>query len=227
MTTKRQLPESNQERVFVFDKNYRCDRWDRSDLYEQFSLTFKDQPIAHTADHTENAHKKQPTSQPPKEDANGSNRKPIFPDVFTVSLKSIKEYTTEKDRDVCIPLHSTIPLKKRRRMLYMLLESGEIAMDGLVDSEAFINAMSFSDYNAIKMKSDSFVIKEYPQPPFKIDCANAQLGQPISTADIDFIIGTDTFIILSKTSFPILGLNCMRNHQTVIEPSIFLTSRFS
>ena len=94
-------------------------------------------------------------------------------------------------------------------------------MDGLVDSGAFINAMSWSDYNAIKMNSDSCVKKEYPQPPFKIECANAQLEQPIATADIQFNIGTytftDTFVILSKTSFPIIGLNFMRNHQAVID----------
>ena len=106
-------------------------------------------------------------------------------------------------------------------MLYLPLEFGETTMDGLVDSGAFINAMSWSDYNAIKMSSDNCVIKEYPQPPFKIDCANAQLEQPIATADIQFnfvtYTFTDTFVILSKTSFPIIGLNFMRNHQEVID----------
>ena len=106
-------------------------------------------------------------------------------------------------------------------MLYLPLEFGEITMDGLVDSGAFINAMSWSVYNAIKMNSDNCVIKEYPQPPFKIECANAQLEQPIATADIQFNIGTytftDTFVILSKTSFPIIGLNFMRNHQAVLD----------
>ena len=106
-------------------------------------------------------------------------------------------------------------------MLYLPLEFGELTMDGLVDSGAFINAMSWSDYNAIKMSSDNCVIKEDPQTPFKIECANAQLEQPFATADIQFKIGTytftDTFVILSKTSFPIIGLNFMRNHQAVIE----------
>ena len=71
------------------------------------------------------------------------------------------------------------------------------------------------------MNSDSCVIKEDPQPPFKIECANAQLEQPIATADIQFNNGTytftDTFVILSKTSFPIIGLNFMRNYQAVID----------
>ena len=98
-------------------------------------------------------------------------------------------------------------------MLYLPLEFGEITLDGLVDSGAFINAMSWSIYNAIKMNRENCIIKEYPQPPFTIECANAQLEQPIATADIKFNIGTytftDTFVILSKTSFPITGLNFM------------------
>ena len=144
-----------------------------------------------------------------------------FHNNFPIALNSIKEYITERDGDTYIPLHSTIVLKNRRRMLYLPLEFGELTMDGLVDSGAFINAMSWSDYNAIKMNSDNCVIKEYPQPPFKIECANAQLEQPIATADIQFNIGTytftDTFVILSRTSFPIIGLNFMRNHQAVID----------
>ena len=88
MTTRRQLPESNQECVYVFDKNYRCDPWDWPDLYDQSSLTVKVQPIAPTVDQIENAHNEQPTSQPPKKDTNGSNRLPIMPDDSLVSLNS-------------------------------------------------------------------------------------------------------------------------------------------
>ena len=223
MTTKTPLPESNQEKVHVFDKEYRCDHWDRPNIYDQSALifTFKDQPIAPTVDQTENAQNEQPTSQPPKENTNGSTRKPIFPDYLPVSLISIKEYKTGKDGNTCILQHSTIQLKKRRRMLYLPLEFGEITMDRLVESGAFINAMSWSDYKKFKMNSDICVIKEYPQPPFKFECANAQLEQPIATVDIHFNIGTytftDTFVILPKTSSPITGLNFLRNHQAVID----------
>ena len=102
-------------------------------------------------------------------------------------------------------------------MLYLPREFGEITMDGLVDSGAFINAMSWSDYNITKMNSDSCVFKEYPQPPFKIECANASKA----TADIQFNIGsyrfTDTFVILTKTTFSTIGLNFMQNHQAMID----------
>ena len=205
-TAKRPIPESIQERVYVFDKDYRCLPWDRQDLHDQSSLSFKHQPLALTVDQTENAHTEQPTPQPPNGDTNGSNRKPFFPDDFPISPKSIKEYITEKDGNVCIPLHPTTPLKKRGSKLFLPLECGEITMDGLVDSGPFINAMPWSDYNAIKMNSESCVIKEDPEQPFKIECANAQLEQPIATADIQFNIGTynftDTLVILSKTTFP-------------------------
>ena len=161
----------------------------------------------------------QPSPQSTEGDTYGSPEKPIFLDDFPTSLNSIKEYVTEKDGSAYIPLHSTIPLKKRRRMLYLLLDFGKITMDVLVDSGAFINAMSWSDYNAIKMSSDNCIIKEYPQPPFRNECASAPLEQPIATADIQFNIGTyqltDTFVIFSMTSCPIIGLNFMRSHQAV------------
>ena len=169
MTTKRPLPASGQKKIFVFDNDYRCDPPYRSDLYDQSSLTFKEQPIAPTIDQNTNALDEQSTSQLPKEDTNGSTMTSIFPEDFPVSLNSIKEYITEKNGDTYIPLHSTVVLKKRQRMLYLPLEFGEITMDGLVDSGAFINAMSWSEYNAIKMNSDICVIKEYPQPPFKLN----------------------------------------------------------
>ena len=171
--------------------------------------------------HNESAPDNNSSSQTTEEDTHDTTKIPISHNDFPTALNSIKEYITERDGDTYIPLHSTMVLKNRRRMLYLPLEFCELTMDGLVDSGAFINAMSWSDYNVIKMNSDNCVIKVYPRPPFKIECANAQLEQPIATADIQFNIGTytftDTFVILSKTSSPIIGLNFMRNHQSVID----------
>ena len=209
------------EKELTQDEDHGDDHKQHPNPLTQPPLTNTTQSTITQTEQTENAFDDQPSSTQTKEDTYGSTQAPIFPEDFPTSLNSIKEYVTEKDGETYIPLHSTIVLKNRRRMLYLPLEFGEITMDGLVDSGAFINAMSWSDYNAIKMNSDSCVIKEYPQPPFKIECANAQLEQPIATADIQFNIGTytftDTFVILSKTSFPIIGLIFMRNHQAVID----------
>ena len=118
---------------------------------------------------------------------------------------------------------STINLKKQRRMLYLPLEFGEITFDGLVDSGAYRNALSWSDYTMICNNTENCITKEYPQPPFKIGCANATVEQPIATADIPSNISsynfTDTFVVISRTSFPVFELNFMRNHQAKIDPA--------
>ena len=79
-----------QERTYVFDKDYRCDPWDRPNLYNQSSFTFKEHTTAPSVNQNTNAHDGQPSSRIPKEDTDGSNRKPIFSDDFPVSLNSIK-----------------------------------------------------------------------------------------------------------------------------------------
>ena len=218
---KRPPPEKEQELTFLQDQDYRRDYQNHTNLLSQPTTNTKEFSVTTQIDHNENAPDDHFSSQTTEEDTHGTTKIPIFHNDFPTSLNSIKEYLSEKDGDTYIPLYSTIVLKNRRRMLYLPLEFSEVTMDGLVDSGAFINAMSLSDNNAIKMNSDNCVIKEYPQPPFKIECANAQLEQPITTADIQFNIGTytftDTFVILSKTSFPIIGLNFMRSHQAVID----------
>ena len=71
------------------------------------------------------------------------------------SLDFIKEFIIHRDSDSYIPLTSTIPLKKRRRMLYLPLEFGAITIDGLVDSVAYINAIPWSDYIMIKNNTEN------------------------------------------------------------------------
>ena len=218
---KKPYPQTEQEETYSHDKDYRDNPKQHANLPTKPPLLTRELSVTNQLERNENAPDDRPSSQHNEEDNHDSTKAFMFPDNFPTSLNSIKEFIAEKDGETYIPLHSTIVLKRRRRMLYLPLEFGEITMDGLVNSGAFINAMSWSDYNAIKMNSDSCVIKEYPQPPFKIECANAQLEQPIATADIQFNIGTytftNTFVILSKTSFPIIGLNFMRNHQAVID----------
>ena len=218
---RRPLPQPEKEESYAQDKDYRGHHTHHINPLVQSPPTTKDQSIATQVERIENAPEDQLSSQSTEEETYGSTKKSIFPDNFPTSLNSLKEYVTGKSGSTYIPLHSTIPLKKRRPILYLPLEFGGITMDGPVDSGAFINAMSRLDYNAIKMNSDNCIIKEYPQPPFKIEFANAQLEQSIATADIHFNIGaytfTDTFVILSKTFFPIKGLKFMRNHQAVLD----------
>ena len=98
--------------------------------------------------------------------------------------------------------------------------------------------MSWSDQNISMINSDSCIIKEYPQPPFKIECANAQLEQPIATVGIQFNIGAYTFTaflkysqILWKTTLLTLVLTDNRSvtrfFQTkVIPPTLWKASNY-
>ena len=97
MTTKRPLPQSDQERIYVYDKDYRCDPWDTPDIYDQSTLTSKQQPIAAPSDENTNDNDEQLLSQPPEEDTH-SSKTPIFPDKFTshsTQLKSTEPKKTE------------------------------------------------------------------------------------------------------------------------------------
>ena len=102
--TRRPLPQSDQERIYVYDEDYTCDPWDRPDIYDQSNLSIKQQPIAASPDQNTNDNDEQPSSQPPEEDNYGSTKTHIFPDELPASLNSIKEYITEKDGDTYIPL---------------------------------------------------------------------------------------------------------------------------
>ena len=162
---KRQLPEKGHETTFLQDQDYRSDHQNHTNSLSQPTTNTKELSVTTQTDNNENAPDDNLPSQTTEEDTHKPTKIPIFHNDFPTGVNSVKEYITERDGDTYIPLHSTIVLKNRRRMLYLPLELGELTMDGLVDSGAFINAMSWSDYNAIKMNSDNCVIKEYPQPP--------------------------------------------------------------
>ena len=54
-TLKRPLPESKTERIYIYDKDYRCDPWDEPTIYDTDKLSFKIQvhnPQAQTTETT-------------------------------------------------------------------------------------------------------------------------------------------------------------------------------
>ena len=152
---RRPIPQPEREETYTQARDYREDHTSHANLIVQLPCSTKEQTPTTQTDQNENATGHHPPPQTNEEDTHGPTKLSILHNDFPTSLISIKEYITEKDGDTYIPLHSTIVLKNRRRMLYLPLEFGEITTDGLVDSGAFINAMSWSDYNANKMNSDN------------------------------------------------------------------------
>ena len=61
-TLKRPLPESKTERIYIYDKDYRCDPWEEPTLYDTNELSFKIQVHNPEAQSTEFANLPSPTS---------------------------------------------------------------------------------------------------------------------------------------------------------------------
>ena len=106
-------------------------------------------------------------------------------------------------------LISAIDLKKKKRMLFLPVGFNTVKIDALVDSSAYVNAISERDAEKLRQNSSQCIIKKAP-PPFKVQYANAELQQPLARNTPRFKIEEytfeGTFIVMNQTSFPIIGL---------------------
>ena len=116
---------------------------------------------------------------------------------------------------------SAIALKKKKRMIFLPVEFNTIKIDALVDSGAYINAISERDAEKLRQNASQCNVNKAPPPPFKVQYANAELEQPLATYTLRFKIGDntveETFIIMNQTSFPIIGLAFLRKHAAILD----------
>ena len=96
-----------------------------------------------------------------------------------------------------------------------------LTVDALVDSEAFVCAISQDDLDTIKQKAPNDILKIDNPPNFQIQVANGQLEKPFSTAKLKFEIGdnlfAEHFFVMKKLTGPIIGLHFMTNNSVVID----------
>ena len=89
----------------------------------------------------------------------------------------------------------------------------------LVDSGAYIKAVSERDAEKLRQDANQCIINKAPLPPFEVQYANAELEQPLATYTLRFQIGAytfeETFIVMNQTSFPIIGLAFPRKHAAI------------
>ena len=116
---------------------------------------------------------------------------------------------------------SAIALKKKKRILFLPVEFNRDKIDALVDSGAYINAISEGDAEKLRQMASQCIVNEAPPPLFKVQYANAELEQPLATYTLRFKIGEytfeETFIIMNQTSFPIIGLAFLREHTAILD----------
>ena len=275
-TLKRPLPESKTERLYIYDRDYRCDAWDEPTIYDTNKLSFKIQisnpqaqfteitnvpsppspilkkttafptaPVTITStpidaeniicieDKTIWAHQEReqrentdPTVTPPKPAPATAMAKDDVeitecPSKLPEDLDAIKEFNPHDKNDDYSPLMSAVALKKKKRMLFLPVEFNTVKIDALVDSSAYINAISERDAEKLRQNASQCIVNKAPPPPFKVQYANAELEQPLVTYTLRFKIGDytfeETFIIMNQTSFPIIELAFLRKHAAILD----------
>ena len=70
---------------------------------------------------------------------------------------------------------SAIALKKTKRMLFLPVDFNTVKNDALVDSGAYINAISERDAEKLAQTANQCIINKAPPPRFKVQYANAEL----------------------------------------------------
>ena len=143
------------------------------------------------------------------------------PSKLPEDLDVIKEFIQHHKDDDYIPLMSAIALKKKKRMLFVPIEFNTVKTDALVDSGAYINAISEKDAEELRQNASQCIVNRATPPPFKVQYANVELQQPLATYTLRFKIADytfeETFNVMNQTSFPIIGLAFLRKHAAVLD----------
>ena len=113
---------------------------------------------------------------------------------------------------------SAITLKKKRRILFSPIEIKSVKTEALLQSGAYIIAISERDAKRNRHVGNQCIMNEAPPPPLKVHYANGELEQPLATCTMQFKFGActfkETFTIMTQTSFCIIGLSFPRKRLT-------------
>ena len=139
-----------------------------------------------------------------------------------ITTSQIEDQLVRDDitNELCIPLSSTIVLKRKKEMLYVPLDfENGLTIDALVDSVAFVSAIAQTELDRIKQQAPANIFKIEDPSNFQIQVANGQLEKPISTATFKFDIGDNTFaehfVVMKNLTGPVIGLHYMRHNSVV------------
>ena len=143
------------------------------------------------------------------------------PSKLPEDLDVIKDFIQHDKDDDYIPLMSAIALKKKKPMLFLPVEFNTVKIDALVDSGAYINAISEKDGKKLRQNASQCIVNRESPPLFKVQYANAELEPPLATYTLCFKIGDytfeETFIVMNQTSFPIIGLAFLRKYAAILD----------
>ena len=98
--------------------------------------------------------------------------------VRTITTALIEEELVrdELTNELYLPITSTVVLKRQQHMLYVPLDfKGNLTVDALVDSGAYVSAIAQKKLNTIKQKTPNKFPKMDDIPNFQIQVANRRL----------------------------------------------------
>ena len=107
-------------------------------------------------------------------------------------------------------------------MLFVSLDfENGLTIDALVDSVAYVSAITQKELDRIKQQAPSKILKIDEPPNFQIQVAKGELEKPITTATLKFDIGdhifAEYFVVMKNLSGPITGLHFMKYNSVVID----------
>ena len=128
--------------------------------------------------------------------------------------------------ELCIPLSSTIALKRKKEKLCAPLDyENGLTIAPPVDSGAYVSAIAQTRLDRIEQQTYANIFKIDDPPKFQIQVAIGQLEKPISTTTLKFDIGDNTFaehfVVMKNLTGPSIGLHFMRHNSVVSHCLVF------
>ena len=134
----------------------------------------------------------------------------------------------EQTNEVYLPLASTVVRKRKHEMLYVPLDfENNLTVVALVDSGAFVSAITQNDLDTVKEKTPKIIPKTDDPPSFQIKVANGQLEKPLAITTHKFEIGGNCFaehlVVLKKLTGLATGLQFLRNNSLLIDSTSYIS----
>ena len=120
-----------------------------------------------------------------------------------------------------LPLSTNLPLKSKRKMLYLPMDFEELITDGLIETGASSSAIQEAYLRKSRLLAPHTILNEGPPPEFQIMVANGQLEAPIATVELQFEVGDITFrekfIVMTNLTSPLIGLLFLQRNSTILD----------
>ena len=154
--------------------------------------------------------------------ANDSGDDNISSPQITTSQNEKRLAWDDNANELYMPQSSTIVLKRKKEMLYVLLDfENGLTKDARVDSRAYVSAIAQKELDINKQRAPSSILKIDGPPNFQIQVGNRQLEKPTTTTTLKFDNGDHIFAEYFVVMKILTGLNIefyfMRHNSVVID----------